>query len=161
VYIPWIDLDLNEASGDVLIAGGILEGRELKVHYKGTRGENGTLRVGLSAGRPGSPARHFCPRRALGAAAVAGAGGPGPGVSQGGGAPPGGFRHGPGTLRLTGTHTDVAVEVQASELDVKARYEPIPYPWPSRRLAGLPGDGVDMRGVDVPLEIQGSPGSTS
>ena len=152
VYLPWIDLDLDEVSGDASIAGGILEGRDLKAHYKGTRGENGTLRVGLSSARPVlqleinaraelSPLPPLLARLVSDPvfrkqAAL---------VQEFSGAAQ-------GTLRLDGTHTDVSVEVKASELDVKARYQPIPYPI---RFRGgefaYGGDSITLRGVDVTI----------
>jgi hypothetical protein len=152
VGLPWIDLDLDEVSGDASIAGGILEGRDLKAHYKGTRGENGTLRVGLSSARPVLQLDIFAraelsplppllarlvsdPMFRKQAALVQEFSG----TAQ-------------GTLRLNGTHTDVAVEVQASELEVKARHQHIPYPL---RFQGgefaYGGDSIRLRGVDVAL----------
>jgi hypothetical protein len=150
VYLPWINLDLKEVSGDALIVGGILEGRELRARYGGTRGEKGTLRVGLSSADPVLQLDIFAraelsPLPPLLARLV----------------PDPGFRKevalvqefsgtAQGTLRLNGTHTDVSVEVKASELDVKARYQHIPYPI---RLQGgefaYGGDSITLRGVDV------------
>ena len=152
VYLPWIDLDLHEVSGDVLITGGILEGRDLKANYKGTRGENGTLRVGLSSADPVLQL-DILARAELSAlppllARVV----PDPefrkeaalvqelsGTAQ-------------GTLRLNGTHTDISVKVQATELDVKARYEPIPFPiaFQGGEFA-YDGDSITLRGVDVTI----------
>jgi hypothetical protein len=152
VYLPWIDLALNEVSGDVLIAGGILEGQDLKGRYKGTRAENGTLRVGLSLADPVLQLDIFAHAELSALPPLLAQVVPDPvfrkevalirefsGTAQ-------------GTLRLNGTHTDVAVEVQASELDVKARYEPIPYPlaFQGGRF-GYRSDGVDMHGVDVAI----------
>jgi hypothetical protein len=152
VYLPWIDLDLNEVSGEVRIAGGILEGRDLKGRYKGTRGENGALRVGLSAADPVLQ---------LEISALAELSALPPLLAQV--VPDPVFRRevallrefsgtARGTLRLNGTHTDVSVEVQASELDVKARYEPIPYPlaFQGGRFA-YRSNGVDMHEVDVAI----------
>jgi hypothetical protein len=152
VHLPWIDLDLNEVSGEALIAGGILEGRDLKAHYRGTRGQNGALRVGLSRAEPVlqldiSARAELSPLPALLARIV-----PDPvfrreaarlqefsGTAQ-------------GSLRLAGTHTDVRVGVQASELDVKARHPDIPYPL---RFQGgefaYDGDTLSLQGVDVAI----------
>jgi hypothetical protein len=152
VYIPWVDLALNAVSGDVRIAGGVLEGRDLKGRYKGTRGEDGALRVGLSAADPVlqleiSARAELSALPPLLARVV-----PDPefrkevalvqevsGTAQ-------------GTLRLNGTHTDVSVKVQATELDVKARYEPIPFPiaFQGGEFA-YDGDSITLRGVDVAI----------
>jgi hypothetical protein len=152
VYLPWIDLDLNEVSGDALIAGGILDGRDLKAHYKGTRGENGTLRVGLSSADPVLQLDIFAraelaPLPPLLARVV-----PDPGFRQEVALVQEFSGTAQGTLRLDGTHTDVSVEVKASELDVKARYQHIPY---SIRFQGgefaYDGDSITLRGVDVTI----------
>jgi hypothetical protein len=152
VYIPWIDLDLNEVSGDVLIAGGILEGRELKGHYKGTRGENGTLRVGLSSADPVLQLDIFARAELSALPPLLARVVPDPefrkevalvqefsGTAQ-------------GTLRLNGTHTDISVKVQAAELDVKTRYERIPFPlaFQGGEFA-YDGDSITLRGVDVAI----------
>jgi hypothetical protein len=150
VYLPWIDLDLNAVSGDVRIVGGILEGRDLKAHYKGTRGENGSLRVGLSSADP-------LLRLDIYAHADLS---PLPAVLDRVVADPEFRREAAriqefsgtarGTLRLSGTHTDVRADVQASELDVKARHRDIPYPL---RFQGgefsYDSDTIRLRGVDV------------
>jgi hypothetical protein len=151
VYIPWIDLDLNNVSGDALITGGILEGRDLKARYKGTYGEDGTLRVGLSSADPVLKLDIFARAELSALPPLLARVVPDPvfrkkvalvqefsGTAQ-------------GTLQLNGTHTDVSVEVQASELDVKARYEPIPYPLAFRegRFRYADADGASLRGVDV------------
>ncbi len=150
VYIPWIDLDLNGVSGDVLIAGGVLEGRELKAHHRGTYGENGSLRVGLSAADPvlqldihASAELSALPpllarvvsdpvfRNELALIQEFS------GTAQ-------------GTLHLNGTHTNVRVGVQASAIDVTARHQLIPYPF---RFQGgevaYDGGSITLSGVDV------------
>ncbi len=50
VSIPQIKLDLTEVNGDVLIADGVLEGREMSTRLKGSNGSDGTLKVGLAEG---------------------------------------------------------------------------------------------------------------
>jgi hypothetical protein len=152
VHLPWIDLDLDTVSGDARIAGGILEGRRLKAHFKGTHAENGTLRVGLSPADPVLELDLFvhaalAPLPALMARSI-----PDPefrrkvariqefsGSAQ-------------GRLRLDGTYTDIRVGVQASELDVSARLQDIPHPL---RLQGgefaYGGDAISLRGVEVAI----------
>jgi hypothetical protein len=150
VHLPWIGLDLDEVSGDALISGGVLEGRNLKACHERTRGENGTLRVGLSSSQPVLELdiltrADLSPLPALLARWV----------------PDSRFRReiariqefsgtARGSLRLNGTRTDVGVEVQASELDVKARLQDLPYPL---RVQGgafsYAGSAVTLRGVDV------------
>lgn len=150
LYLPWIDLELHAVSGDALIAGGILEGRDLKARYKGTDGENGSLRVGLSRT---DPVLQLAIDARADLAALP------PLLARI--VPDPAFRRevarlqefsgtARGTLRLDGTHTDVAVEVQASDLDVAARHPAIAYPL---RLQGgeaaYDGDSIALRGVDV------------
>jgi hypothetical protein len=152
VYLPWIDLDLNEVSGDVLIAGGILEGRDLKGRYKGTRGENGTLRVGLSDAEPVLRLDIFANAELSALPMLLARVVPDPvfrkevallqefsGTAQ-------------GTLRLSGTHTDIDVNVQASDLDVTARHRLIAYPL---RFQGgefaYTQNSIILRGVDVSI----------
>ncbi len=152
VYLPWIDLDLDAVCGEVRISEGVLEGRELKAHYKGTQGENGSLRVGLSSADPVlqldifahaalSPLPPLLARlvsdpvfRKQAALVEEFAG-----TAQ-------------GTLRLNGTHTDVDVNVQAFDIDVKARHQLIGYPL---RFQGgefaYEGNSIHLRGVDVTL----------
>ena len=47
IYIPGIDLDLDEVKGDVLISEGILTGRRLETKLGKTSGSKGNLRLGL------------------------------------------------------------------------------------------------------------------
>jgi hypothetical protein len=150
VYLPWIDLDLDEVSGDALIAGGILEGRDLKAHHKGTRGESGTLRVGLGRDDPVLQLAIFARAELSALPPLLARVVPDPvfrreaarvqefsGTAQ-------------GTLRLAGTHTAVQVGVQASELDVKARHPDIPYPLRFQGGAfAYDGDTISLRAVDV------------
>jgi len=150
VHLPWIDLDLNEVSGDAQISGGILEGRHLKARHEGTRGENGTLRVGLSSSHPVLELDMFTRAELSPLPALLARWVPDPrfrrevarlqefsGTAR-------------GSLRLKGTHTDIGVEVQASELDVKARRQDIPYPLRFQGGAfSYAGNAVTLRGVDV------------
>jgi hypothetical protein len=48
IYIPKAELDLEDVSGDVLIAGGILNGENLKGRMGKSRGQNGRLQLGLN-----------------------------------------------------------------------------------------------------------------
>jgi hypothetical protein len=152
LYLPWIDLDLSEVSGKVLIAAGILDGRDLKARYRETRAENGTLRVGLSSADPVLELDIFTraelsPLPSLLARWV----------------PDPGFRRevallqefsgtAQGTLRLAGTHTDLDVSVQASALDIQARHQLIVYPL---RFQGgefaYEKDSIRLNGVEVSI----------
>lgn len=150
IYIPWIDLDLGEVDGDALIAGGILEGRNLKARHAGARGQDGTLRVGLTAANPVLQLDIFTRAELSGLprflAKIV---------------PDAAFRRemglvrefsgtASGTLRLDGTHTNIGISVQAADIDVKARHQLIAYPL---RFQGgefaYDGDSISLRGVDV------------
>ena len=48
VSISDIKLDLTEVNGDVLIAGGVLEGKGVSTRLEGSSGHDGSLKVGLS-----------------------------------------------------------------------------------------------------------------
>ena len=48
IFIPGAELDLEDVYGDALIAGGILNGDNLQARMGKTRGQNGTLRLGLN-----------------------------------------------------------------------------------------------------------------
>jgi hypothetical protein len=152
VYLPWIDLDLDEVSGDVLIAGGILEGRDLKAHYQGTRGENGTLRVGLSLADPVLQLEIFAHAELSALPPLLARVVPDPAFRQEVALVQEFSGTAQGTLRLNGTHTDVDVNVQASDLDIKARHRLIPYPL---RFQGgefaYEGNSIRLRGVDVTI----------
>ncbi|MHC1728870.1 MAG: AsmA-like C-terminal domain-containing protein [Syntrophobacteraceae bacterium] len=50
IYISKVDLLIKEASGDVVITGGILEGTNLSGRTKGSSTSGGQLRVGLKGG---------------------------------------------------------------------------------------------------------------
>ena len=152
VYIPWIDLDVNEVSGDVLIAGGILEGQGLKGHYKGTRGENGTLRVGLSSADPVLQLDIFARAELPALPSLLARIVPDPEFRKQVALVQGFSGTAQGTLRLDGTHTDVDVNVQASDLDVEARHQLIAYPI---RFQGgefaYDGNSITLRGVDLTI----------
>jgi hypothetical protein len=128
VYLPWIDLDLNEVCGEVRIAEGVLEGRELKAHYKGTRGENGSLRVGLSSADPVLQLDIFAHAVLSALPAVLGRVVSNPAFRREAARIQEFSGTASGTLRLNGTHTDVTVEVQAKDIDLEALHPDIPYP---------------------------------
>jgi len=152
VYLPWIDLDLDEVAGNARIAGGILEGNDLKARYKGTRAENGALRVGLSSADPLLQLDIYADAElsALPAFLARVVSDPA-------------FRNemallqefsgtARGTLRLDGTHRNVSVEVLASEIDVKARHQLIPYPFRFHGGAvAYNGDSISLSGVDITI----------
>jgi len=48
IFIPGAELDLEDVNGDALISMGILNGDNLQARMGKTRGENGTLRLGLN-----------------------------------------------------------------------------------------------------------------
>ncbi len=48
IYIPGVELDLEDVYGDALIAGGILNGANLQARMGKTHGQNGTLKLGLN-----------------------------------------------------------------------------------------------------------------
>ena len=152
VYIPWIDLDLNAVSGDALITAGILDGRDLKAHYRGTYGENGTLRVGLSSADPVLQLDILARAELSALPALLARLVPDPVFRQEAARTQEFSGTAKGTLQLTGTHTDISVKVQAAELDVKARYEPIPFPlaFQGGEFA-YDGDSITLRGVDVAI----------
>ncbi len=53
IFVPGAAaLDLKEVQGDAVIADGVLEGTQLQAHYRGTRGTNGRLRIGLTPSEP-------------------------------------------------------------------------------------------------------------
>ncbi len=49
IYIPGAELNLEDVYGDALISNGILNGDNLKARMGETRGQKGTLRLGLNA----------------------------------------------------------------------------------------------------------------
>jgi len=48
IFIPGVELDLEDVNGDVVISEGILNGTDLQAKMGNTRGQNGTLRLGLN-----------------------------------------------------------------------------------------------------------------
>jgi hypothetical protein len=152
IYLPWVDLDLNEVYGDARIEGGILEGRNMKARHQGVRGENGTLRVGLTKAEPVLQLDIFIQGELSGLPRFLAEVVPDPD-----------FRRemaliqefsgtAAGTLHLDGTHEDVSVGVQAAQIDVKARYQPIPYPLAFKGGRFRYGnDGVGLQEVDVSI----------
>jgi len=48
IFIPGAELDLEDVNGDALILGGILNGDNLQANMGKTRGQKGTLRLGLN-----------------------------------------------------------------------------------------------------------------
>ena len=48
IYIPEVELDLEDVSGDALIANGVLNGDNLQARMGKSRGQNGKLRLGLN-----------------------------------------------------------------------------------------------------------------
>jgi hypothetical protein len=150
VYLPWIDLDLDTVEGDVRIAEGVLEGSDLKAHYKGTRGEKGSLRVGLSSADPLLQLDIFTHAELSALPAVLGRVVSDPAFRREAARIREFSGTALGTLRLNGTHTDVTVEVQAKEIDLKALHPDIPYPL---RFQGgevtYQGDSIILRDVDT------------
>ncbi|MDZ7582827.1 MAG: AsmA-like C-terminal region-containing protein [Deltaproteobacteria bacterium] len=50
IVIPGVQLDLTDTDGDVVISGGILEGKNLRARLGNSIGHNGTLTLGLAGG---------------------------------------------------------------------------------------------------------------
>ncbi len=50
IFVPAVDLHLEETNGEVVIAGGILEGKDLSARLEKSRGEMGELKIGLQGG---------------------------------------------------------------------------------------------------------------
>ncbi len=48
IFVPGIRRDLDKVKGDVVIAGGILAGKNLAAQLGNSRGKNGNLKIGLS-----------------------------------------------------------------------------------------------------------------
>jgi hypothetical protein len=128
IHVPAVGLDLDAVEGDAVIAEGVLEGRQLKAHYRGTFGQDGFLRVGLTPADPvlqlsifmQAELRELPPvlerlvrneafQRELKQ------------VNDFSGTAE-------GTLRLSGTHSDMSVSIDASHLAVRGRHERVPYP---------------------------------
>jgi len=152
IYLPWIDLDLHEVYGDALIAGGLLEGRNLRARYEGARGENGTLRVGLTRAEPVLNLSIFTRAELSGLPRFLARVVPDPAFRREMALVQEFSGTASGTLHLDGTHQDVSVGVQAAAIDVKARYQPIPYPLTIRGGQFRYGDGgVSLEQVDVSI----------
>ncbi len=128
LFIPGVKLDLEEVFGDAAIVDGILEGRRLSAHYRGTQGENGSLRLGLDAATPLlaldiamradlAPLPEVLSRVVKNRAFLRELGR----VEQFLGSAR-------GRLELTGTRADVQVRVEAAELDIRARHHSLPLP---------------------------------
>jgi hypothetical protein len=150
IFIPFVELDLDEVYGDVVIAGGILEGSRLRAHYRGTHGENGSLRLGFAPSDPVIEldiAMHadLAPLPAILARVV----------------PEGSFRAelrrieafsgtANGRLQLNGRLDDVGVRVDAAEIDAAARYQRVPLPltFTGGRFI-YDGPSIEVRDLDV------------
>jgi hypothetical protein len=128
IRIPFIDLDLDEVHGNARIAGGFIEGDRLKGHSGGMRAESGTMRLGLSRSEPLIKLDLFAggqlamlpqvlPRVVKNPAFLKGI----ERVQEFSGTAR-------GRLRLDGTYSDISVRVEAADLDIQGRYEPIPFP---------------------------------
>ncbi len=152
IHIPHVEIDPERVSGEVVISEGILEGTNLNAHYRGTRGENGLLRLGLTKANPvlqlnifmNADLEHLPPVLARVVASeefqrelkkiLAFSG------------------RAHGSLHLDGTLKDVAVRVDASDLDVQCRYQPIPYPLGFQGGGFVyDGDRITLAGVDVAM----------
>ena len=138
------------STGDVVIAGGILEGSRLRAHYRGTRGENGTLRLGLAPADPVIEldiAMHadLAPLPAILTRVI----------------PEGSFRSelgrieaftgtANGRLQLNGRLDNVGVRVDAADIDAAARYQrlPLPLTFTGGRFL-YDGPSIEVRDLDV------------
>ena len=145
IHIPFVELDLDEVSGEAAITDGVLEGSRLQAHYRGTRGKDGFLRLGLTRTDPVLQLDIFMradliPLPEILARVVAHEG----------------FRRGltnlrdfsgtaEGRLRLDRTLGKVNVQVDASELDLQGRFSPLPY------LLKVRGGRFDYRGPTMAL----------
>ncbi len=128
LFIPGVDLDLDGVFGEAVIVAGTLEGSRLSAHYRGTQGENGSLRLGLSGADPVftldiamradlKPLPEILLRVVKNEAFLRELGR----VEQ--------FRgSAQGRLELAGTLSDVRVRVEAADLDIRARHQIIPLP---------------------------------
>jgi hypothetical protein len=150
IFIPGVELDLDDVTGDVVIAGGILEGSRLRAHYRGTRGENGFLRLGLAPADPVIEldiAMHadIAPLPAILARVI----------------PEGSFRAelrrveafsgtATGRLQLNGSLDNVGVRVDAADIAVEARYQrlPLPLTFTGGRFF-YDGPSIEVRDLDV------------
>ena len=150
IFIPFVELDLDDVYGDVVIAGGILEGSRLRAHYRGTQGENGSLRLGLAPSDPVIEldiALHadLAPLPAILARVI----------------PDGSFRAelrrieaftgtANGRLQLNGRLDNVGVRVDAADIDAEARYQrlPLPLTFTGGRFL-YDGPSIEVRDLDV------------
>jgi hypothetical protein len=150
IFIPFVELDLDDVYGDVVIAGGILEGSRLRAHYRGTQGENGSLRLGLAPSDPVIEldiAMHadLAPLPAILTRVI----------------PEGSFRSelrrietftgsANGRLQLNGRLDNVGVRVDAAEIDAAAQYQrlPLPLTFTGGRFL-YDGPSIEIRDLDV------------
>jgi hypothetical protein len=150
IFIPVVELDLDDVYGDVVIAGGILEGSHLRAHYRGTRGENGTLRLGLAPADPVieldiSMHADLAPLPAILTRVI----------------PEGSFRSelgrieaftgtANGRLQLNGRLDNVGVRVDAADIDAAAQYQrlPLPLTFTGGRFL-YDGPSIEIRDLDV------------
>lgn len=128
LFIPGVKLELDDVSGDAVIVDGILEGSRLGAHFRGTHGENGFLRLGLSGADPVfaldiplsadlKPLPEILARVVKNKEFLQELGH----VEQFSGSAR-------GRLALTGSLADMQVNVDAAELDIRARHQAIPLP---------------------------------
>ena len=150
IFIPFVELDLDDVYGDVVIAGGILEGSRLRAHYRGTQGENGSLRLGLAPSDPVIEldiAMHadLAPLPAILVRVI----------------PDESFRAelrrieaftgtANGRLQLNGRLDNVGVRVDAADIDAEARYQrlPLPLTFTGGRFL-YDGPSIEVRDLDV------------
>jgi hypothetical protein len=150
IFIPGVELDLDDVHGDVVIAGGVLEGSRLRAHYRGTQGENGSLRLGLTPEDPLieldiAMRADLSPLPAILARVI----------------PEGSFREelrrieaftgtANGRLQLNGRLDDVGVRVDAADIDAAARYQrlPLPLKFTGGRFL-YDGPAIEVRDLDV------------
>jgi hypothetical protein len=153
IFIPGAGLDLDEVRGDAVISGGILEGTHLEARYRGSRGTEGRLRIGLTAEEPVLEHSIFVDADLAELPAVLGR------VIENAA-----FRAelnrvqqfqgtARGTLRLSGTRRTPQVRVEAEDVRIEARYEPLGLPLAfrggrvsyDRAAAALEVAGLDVR----------------
>ncbi|MCU0559862.1 MAG: AsmA-like C-terminal region-containing protein [Desulfobacterales bacterium] len=151
LFIPGVTLDLEGVSGDAVIADGVLEGSRLSAHTRGTKAQNGSLRLGLSGADPLfalditmeadlQPLPEILERVVRNKAFLQELRRVGP--FQG---------RARGRLELTGSLGDMQVKVDAADLDIRARHAAIPLPiaFEGGRFqydeASLALEGVDVR----------------
>jgi hypothetical protein len=150
IFIPFVELDLDDVYGDVVISGGILEGSRLRAHYRGTQGENGSLRLGLAPSDPVIEldiAMHadLAPLPAILVRVI----------------PDESFRAelrrieaftgtANGRLQLNGRLDNVGVRVDAADIAAEARYQRLPLPLTFTGGGFLyDGPSIEVRDLDV------------